>query len=383
MHRLSAICCFIILVSVACRKAISNPVTDQPPANFSEVFEDFWSDMNVNYLYWDIDTTNWDAVHECYGPLFAGLQLSSAADAARSVQYLRQICDGLIDRHYYVSFSDPFLADSTISPVYDHLIKTPGFHNEFSYLPLDASILDPGYVYGYDNVSDPAHPLIALSGTIHGDILFFSCNLFGLNKSFHSNTPNSVQPLLSGFFSRLQQPTGIKGVLLDMRSNPGGDISDLALVAGRFTGGPMHFGFTRYKAGNGRLDYTPWIDAVVQPQPGAVVVKLPIVIVADRYSASMAEIFTMAMRTLPNCKVVGETTFGATGPFTANGIYNDGSFDVTGFMSVQESSTEFKYIDGKIYEGKGFPPDYPVPYDPAALGALDDPQLDKAISLLE
>ena len=160
-------------------------------------------------------------------------------------------------------------------------------------------------------------------------------------------------------------------------------MSDLNFLAGQFIGRPLHFGYSRYKSGNGRLDYMPWIDADLLPQSGAAAVTLPIIILADRYSASIAEIITMALRVLPQCRVVGETTFGATGPFAAGALYNDGPFEVPGFLSVTTSSAEFKYIDGKIYEGKGFPPDYAVPFSAAALGAGDDPQMDKALSLLE
>src|SRR5262249_34291163 len=156
-----------------------------------------------------------------------------------------------------------------------------------------------------------------------------------------------------------QHPSGLKGVLLDFRGNPGGSVSDLNFFAGQFIGQPLHFGYARYKSGNGRLDYTPWIDADIQPQGGAQTAQLPIVILADKYSASMAEIITMALHALPQCRIVGETTLGATGPFTANTLYNAGPFTVPGFLSVVTSSAEFKYIDGNRYEGKGFPPDYP------------------------
>jgi len=91
----------------------------------------------------------------------------------------------------------------------------------------------------------------------------------------------------------------------------------------------------------------------------------------------------MALRTLPQCKVVGETTFGATGPLTENALYNDGAFNVADFLSVETSSTEFKYHDGLIYEGKGFSPDYPVPFSASAIATGDDPQLDRVLALIQ
>jgi len=46
----------------------------------------------------------------------------------------------------------------------------------------------------------------------------------------------------------------------------------------------------------------------------------------------------------------------------------------------------FKYIDNKIYEGKGFPPDFDIKVTLRTVflpkNYVDDPQLDKAITLI-
>ena len=231
-----------MLLLAACKKDPENPVSNQPPSTFSQAFDEFWNDMNVNYVYWDIDTTNWDAIYRQYKPLFSALQLGDTADPARSVGYFHAMTDGLIDHHL-----------------------------------------------------------------------------------------------------RLANPTGLKAIV---------------------------------------LDYTPWVDVRVAPESGAHAVTLPVFILTDKYSQSMAEITAMALRTLPQCRVVGETTFGATGPFGENALYDDGPFQVPAFLSVTTSSVEFKSADGKMYEGAGFPPDYPVAYSLQALNSGDDPQMDKVLSLI-
>ena len=374
---------FGLLWLTACKKTISNPVSDQTPTSFDQVFEEFWHKMDANYVYWDIDTTNWNAVHSRYQPLFSRLQLNNPADAQQSVAYFRQMTDGLIDHHFTISFTSPLLEDSTVDPAMDQLRKEAGYRAPVSYIGLDERYLDSGYLSGFDNTTEPGSPLEAVSGTIGGSILFFTCNRFNLAASFHSSIHNDVQNVLTYFFNQLQHPSDLKAVLLDFRYNPGGDVSDLNFLAGRFISQPLLFGHTRYKSGNGQLDYTPWIDANITPSGGGQSFAPPIFILADRYSASVAEIITMALRALPQCQIIGETTFGATGPFAENALYDDGPFDVPGFLSAQTSSAEFRYLDGKSYEGKGFPPDYPVPFNPTALSSSDDPQMDKALSLLK
>ncbi len=371
------------LLPAACKKDISNPVSNQPPSTFSQVFADFWNDMNVNYVYWDIDTTNWDAVYQQYKPVFSSLRIGDTADLAASVGYFRKMTDGLVDHHFSITFTDGVLKDSSIDPAGDQWQSDPAFHLPYSYFLTDLHYLDSGFFYGTDNTTEPGTTLQAASGTIHNDILFFNCTRFELSASFQSPVDNPVKPVLNYFFQRLANPSGLKAILLDFRDNPGGDVNDLNFLVGQFIDQPLRVGYTRSKSGNGRLDYTPWIDVKVSPQPGARAVTLPVYVLADKYSQSMAEITTMALRALPQCRVVGETTYGATGPFAENALYDDGPFEVPGFLSVITSSVEFKYIDGKSYEGLGFPPDYPVPFNVQALSLGDDPQLDKVLSMLQ
>jgi len=365
----------LLLTSVSCKKSGPAPFSDSPPATFDQLFDDFWNKMNVNYLYWDIDTTDWDGVYRRYKPVFSKLDIQNDQDLAASVRYFREMTEGLIDHHFVLSFMD-----STIDPAIDRVLRDPQYRSPLSYLVHDESYLDSGYLIGSDYKTDPANPLIAVAGKIQKNILFFGCNRFSLGASFRSVTGNSIQPLLNYFFSELQGDPDVKAVILDVRDNPGGDVADLNFLAGRFTNKPVHFGYTRYKSGNGRLNYTPWITADISPASQKSF-SGPVIILADRYSASMGEIFAMAMRAMPNCKIVGETTFGATGPLVENAVYNAGSFNVSPYIAVETSSSEFKYIDGKIYEGKGFAPDFPVSFNRAAINSGIDSQMNKAIML--
>jgi carboxyl-terminal processing protease len=369
----------ILLLLTACKKIAPNPIQDQPPTSLSQAFDEFWNHLNVNYVYWDIDTTNWDSVYKQYSPLFSHLQINDTADLATSVRYFRNMTDGLIDHHFSIAFTNSVLKDSSIFPAEDQWRNNPDFHFSTSYLGSDVNYLDSGYQLGMDPINGSM--LTTVSGTIRHDILFFTCNQFSLSAAYQQSDSNGTKTVLNYFFGRLANPTDIHAILLDFRDNPGGDADDLNFLVGQFIHQPLLVGYIRSKSSNGRLDYTPWVDITVSPQ-GAQAVTLPIYILADKYSQSMAEIITMALRALPQCKVVGETTFGATGPFAENALYDDGPFQVPGFLSVTTSSVEFKYVDGKIYEGLGFPPDYPVAYDPTAIREGDDPQMDKALSLV-
>lgn len=375
--------CLILSVLLACCKKVQLPDTTGQPGSFSEVFDHFWVKMNSRYVFWDMDTTRWDDVYRRYKPLFARLDLHNAGDVSTSLQYFKDITGGLTDGHYSITFSNSFIAGQVIFPAFERVRKKPVFHSLYPYTSIDTKYLDPGYKEGYDSTTDPTQVLHVLSGTIQNKILYFTCNKFLLLRSAVSTRANGAQPVLQYFFSILSHlPSNIKGIIIDVRGNGGGNLSDLNFLVGRLIDKPLHFGYTRSKNGNGRLDYTPWVDAMVNPTADARKITIPIIVLADIFSASMAEIVVMAIHTLPNGTFIGETTWGATGAITGNDVYNAGQFDIPGFLSVYTASTEFKYLDGKNYEEQGFPPGIVVPFDHAALDAGHDPQMDKAISLV-
>ena len=90
----------------------------------------------------------------------------------------------------------------------------------------------------------------------------------------------------------------------------------------------------------------------------------------------------MAVHALPGSKIIGEKTYGATGPVTGNDVYNAGSFSVGNFLSVQTSSAAFKYMDHKSYEGRGFPPDIYIPFNIDSINGGIDQALNRAIQLV-
>lgn len=90
----------------------------------------------------------------------------------------------------------------------------------------------------------------------------------------------------------------------------------------------------------------------------------------------------LSLRLLPNVKIIGETSWGATGPIGATNLFQAGTFKVPGYLTVYTSSAAFKYIDGRIYEGVGFPPDVSIPFSSEKITDNIDIQLEYAISVL-
>ena len=370
------------MLYLSCKKETMINNISSNPKSFDEVFESFWQGMNTNYVYWDIDTTNWDKAYTRYKPLFNQLDLNNKNDEQSAVKYFRTMTAGLIDGHYSLSFMPAKIADAVITPSLEQKKLHKDFHSPFLYAGIDSNYLDKGFISG-TCISSNGTQTYAVSGIIKNKALYFYCNQFYLQEAYSTGLNNGVQTTMSYFFNLLKNmPLNIKEVIVDVRNNNGGELSDLNFFVGKLVNKPLPWGYTHYKSNNGRLSYTPWINATILPQAGNLSANLPVIVLADNYSISLAEAVTMAIHTLPKGKFIGESTWGATGPVTENEVYNDGSFIVPNFLSVFTSSAAFKYINGKRYEGIGFPPDINVPFNLNALWAGDDPALDSAISLV-
>jgi hypothetical protein len=337
--------------------------------------------MNFQYVYWDRDTTNWDSVYSEYEPVFSKLT-NSQNDLKTSVSYFREITKTLIDGHFRIKLHHPLLVDSTITPSMDRKRAELSFHDQYNYSSIVKRYLNAAYREGAGNIVNNGTRIRVIAGTIDTDIIYFNCNFFALRMSYDVNDGNEIKNVLTYFFSSLQNARSVKGIIIDLRSNPGGDIADLNFIAGKLVNDNVNFGSTRSKMGTGKLDYLPWVTSNIS-HDNSYNVSAPIILLGDNFTASLAETFILALKKKDNCFFIGENTYGATGPLSDSNIFNSGSFDVGNFMSVETSSVEFNGEKGDFFEGRGIAPDIYVPFSYNKLAAGIDMPLERAIKKIK
>ena len=177
----------------------------------------------------------------------------------------------------------------------------------------------------------------------------------------------------------------IKDVIIDVRDNGGGYLADMQEILAPMLDTDLLVGYTRVKEGLGRLDYGPWVPCILSPAENHRKVEAPIVVLANLNSVSMSEMTCMAVSVLPNGCVVGERTFGGTGP-----LYGDYKFAYSGAwensaVSVYGSTAVMKDARGKIHEGVGIVPHIEVLQTPeveAEMRSGVDPQLERALEYI-
>jgi len=95
---------------------------------------------------------------------------------------------------------------------------------------------------------------------------------------------------------------GMRQLLLDIRNNPGGPLDQAIKVVNEFTTRGKMIVYTRGRIANSDQDYRATNDGEFT--------NIPIVMMANRKSASASEIVTGALQDHDRAYVVGETTFG-------------------------------------------------------------------------
>lgn len=381
--RLLQVILFLLIMTSCKKEQIS--LTNTRDENFIAIFNSFWLQVNQYYVFWDIEKTKWDQVYDIYAPKFAQLDIRNINDIRISVGLFREISKELLDGHFSIRFTNNFIKDSIVNPVQDRKKMAAGFYSQKDYLNADTNYLDKGFFHLADNnFSINGVPLLVTSGKIKDSILFFSCNQFKLKKSYFSSSAKSVKNVIDFFFNNLSANfVSLNKVIIDVRGNLGGDISDLTFLFEKLFDSNQTYGYFQYKIGPNRLDFSPWLLANISGTRSLNLRPFKIVILADKNSASLSEIAVQLVKSRKENFFVGDTTYGASGAIFSERFFNSGSFEVTNFMSVELSATRFKSLQGSLFEGVGVFPDFNVSVSNQQLALKKDLILEKAISLLQ
>lgn len=168
-----------------------------------------------------------------------------------------------------------------------------------------------------------------------------------------------------------------KALILDIRDNGGGLLTNIDVLVSRFITQPTSGGSIVHKTGPGHNDFSEPYDITYDPCPPYRVPWLttkPVYVLTNRSCFSAANDFVAVMKTLPNVKIVGARTGGGGGlPFSS---------ELPNGWSVRFSACPIYAPDGSITEFGIEPSEgYEMHCTDEELAAGRDAILDFAISL--
>jgi carboxyl-terminal processing protease len=165
----------------------------------------------------------------------------------------------------------------------------------------------------------------------------------------YTSTTKDVKKLISEL-----EEQGIDGLVIDMRGNRGGLLSEATGLSGLFIdNGPV----VQLRNTNGR------IIRLDDPDPVArVAYSGPLVVLVNRFSASASEIFAAAIQDYARGVIVGQQTFGKG---TVQSIYSLDQYlrsdDGRGFGQLTLTMGKYYRVTGESTQHRGVEPDIELP----------------------
>lgn len=179
--------------------------------------------------------------------------------------------------------------------------------------------------------------------------------------SFNEDTPKLFEETINNILVK-----GPKGIILDLRNNPGGYLESAVKIADYFLEEGQIIVKEKFSSGQENIH-----KATNKDKLGF----LPTVVLINQGSASAAEILAGALKDHKKATLIGETTFGK-GSVQDLKEYDDGS--------VLKITVAYWYTpQGELIENKGIKPDIEIELTQEDWDQGKDPQLDKALEILK
>ncbi len=311
------------------------------PDNVTGNFEALWTILDEHYCFFEEKGVDWDAVHDKYARRI-GDEMTS--------EELFDVCADMLDelRDGHVNLSAPF--------------NTSYYRKWWSDYPQNFSLrlIEESYFnFNYRQTS----------GMMYG---FLNENIgYIYYSSFSSAVGEGNLDNVLYFLSSAQ------GLIIDVRDNGGGNLSNVETLVARFITEPTVVGYISHKIGPGHRDFSEPRAITYNPADlGRIRWGKPVIVLANRSTFSAANNFVSVMKLLPGVKVVGATTGGGSGvPFSSEMPCGwSVRFSACSMLDAQRVSTE---------QGVTPTEGCAVDLDPAAALTGKDTILDFAITLMQ
>lgn len=358
-----------------------------------QIFNEVWSTINEKYLYPDFRGVDWEATREEFAPL-----VESAADDAAFFALMVEMVGRLGDEHSrFLPPGDAQRQDVLTSgreeqvgigvialPLQDGLFIQHVFPDSpaerAGLQPRDRIVAIDGTAYPQGDIQGPegsqvrltvvrpgeaSRDLVLTRQRVEGRIgptalrLAGDIGYLGVTTLWVNDMDAQVREALAA----LTGAAPLRGLIIDLRSNPGGWRGVMTGLLGHFVRGEV--GRFTSRAGD-----TPLVIEPVLPDLRG----LPLVVLVDEGTASYAEVIAAVLQQHGGAVVVGAPTAGNT-----ETIY---AYDLSGGARLWVAQEGFELSNGAWLEGAGVQPDILSLDDWTRFSPADDPGITLALGML-
>jgi len=329
------------------------PMTSDPEKNF----EALWKTFHNRYPFFELRKVDWNRQYELYRP-----QVTSETSDEELFDVLRRMLDPLDDGHVELKAKlSGHREPRRFTPE-----KMPAFHREFSgggikqlFETTEKTLIG----HGFGKPEQTAAWMLHYSRSAEfGYIRILELEGIGMRT-----LTRALDKIARDF-------DGLKGFIVDIRDNPGGDDSTAIAIINRFCDRKRVAFRRKTKIGPGKDAFTPVTTWHLHPQGDAQFVG-PIVLLTSDSVFSGGEAFALAMRQLPYVTIVGDHTNGIFSYQLEKKLPNGWEY----CLSYQV----YLSADHVCYEGKGVPADIELLNTKADIARGVDPLITRALEVLK
>lgn len=313
------------------------PAPDQ--ATPGEIFDIAWSAMATHYPFFDLHGVDWQARHD---------QLSNVDRPADLWPAMIALLDGLDDGHIY-------LVDPVERRVFSPAERVPWADEAIAFREVVRTnqlgvISDTGLEYT----------------VLDGNIGYVFLRHMGVNPGFATTEADMAERAFETVADALR---GTRAIILDNRLNPGGSDTVSLAYASFFAAEPVTAFSKETRTATG---YTQPFTATVMPRLPAL--TQPVYLLNSGYTASAAEIFSMALQELDQVTIIGDATSGALSDIMEITLANGW---LLGF-----SHQIYRDASGNSLETIGIQPDIDRAFDAESFRRGVDSTLDAVVGMI-
>jgi len=237
-------------------------------------FEEFWKGVDLNWPAFESKRVNWDSLYSIYRP-----QITPNSSNADLTKVLNALVSTLKDAHTNV-----YPKNASAFPSYP---KYPSYFYGITWLRNN-------YLKTVKGNNAIAYGLVSPS------IGYISIGTFGNSSSQYE----IIDTILNEFGD-------VKGIIIDVRNNGGGNSANSETIASRFADQNRAYAFAKWRADRQRNNLTDFFSIEISPA-GGTRFKNKVAVLSNRYSFSATEDFLLMMKSFPQVIVVGDNTGGGS-----------------------------------------------------------------------
>ncbi|MCC5929869.1 MAG: S41 family peptidase [Cyclobacteriaceae bacterium] len=292
----------IAVLAMSCEEIIEPKA---PDANPIAVFDHLWNDIHNRYSFFEEKQIDWEAKKQKYRPL-----IHDEMDPFGLFDVLGDLLAELEDGHV-------------------NLLSTFNRSRNWNWFEDFALYYDEQLIY--DKYLKTDYRII---GPLHAQTVE---NMLYVNyRSFERTLSDRHMDEII----RLMQFHD--GLIIDVRSNGGGNLQNALNIASRFTEEEVVYASQRFKTGPGRSDFTPWTPMRITPHSGQKYLG-KVAILTNRRSYSTTTFFAQMIRALPQARLFGDRTGGGGGIPVFAELPNGWTYRFSGSQTVDLDNQHIEF----------------------------------------